>query len=134
MSHDMKRTLIVLVILGLAVFVIIANRNFRSIAPSFNSSGKDAEKSHAELLNEYRQGHNLTSRDINVLTAYYISSLKYDEGITVLEKIANKQDGYMTYYSLCALYGNKAKIKKHERDNELIKRAHYYLLKGFTSA
>lgn len=133
----MKRTVIfiaTLLILGIVAFVVVVNN--KSDLSGFRSydAGKDAEKKHTELLNRFQEGRDLTSREVNILTAYYISSAKYDEGITVLEKIAQKQDGYMTYYGLSALYGSKAKLRKVEREDELIKRARFYLNKGFTAA
>jgi len=85
-------------------------------------------------LNKLQQGHDLKPREVNILTAYYISSSKYDDGITVLEGIAKKQNGYMTYYGLSALYASKAKLKKYAKDDTLIKRAYNYLNKGFAAA
>jgi tetratricopeptide (TPR) repeat protein len=137
MRHNMKRTVIfiaALLILGIVVFVVVVNKKSNLSGFGSYDAGTDAEKRHTELLNKFQQGHDLTSREVNILTAYYISSSKYDEGITVLEKIAKKQDGYMTYYGLSVLYGSKAKLKKVEREDELIKRAHFYLKKGFTAA
>lgn len=130
----MKRIFIFIAILGLVVFVIAANKKSDLSGFSSYDAGKDAEKRHTELLNKFQQGRDLTSREVNILTAYYISSSKYDEGITVLEKIAKKQDGYMTYYGLSALFGSKAKLRKVEREDELIKRARLYLDKGFAAA
>lgn len=130
-----KKTIIaVAIILLLFVAILLVVKNFYSVVNRYERQKVDnmADKEHAELIGKLKAGKQLTSSEIDRIATYYYLSSKYDEGISILQEILKRQDGYMAYFQLSGFYAEKAKMNQPaDVKSSLVVKSRDYLAQGF---
>jgi len=132
----MKKRSILISIIILIVFgaILLTIKNFDLIVEKYewHKVDKMAEKEHAQLMEKFKAGQQLTSSEIGRIVTYCNLNSKYDEGIGVLQEILKQQDAYMAYFGLSELIAEKAKTTGPvDIRRSLISKSLSYLKQGF---